>query len=531
MDFTEILNKLIEKGKKDGFVSVLDITSYYDEDSIEFSKIEDELSNLNIEIAYNKELEDINKIEDIEVNVEEIDVSNLLSNVNVDDPVRLYLKEIGVIPLLTIEEETKYSIRVCDGHLAKLEDKRRNPSKYPDKKRKNAVLLEEELDTEFKKDRFVCPIKYKTLLYLFYAHVDFSLDKLKEADLVTSEGELLDYKKEINKILSLFDESILRKIFEFDSEDSISFEEIKRKALYAIIDLDNTLEKLSNINAKDDNLKELNKTLKKYQSETLENEELLHKLNTIVDMLIDEAEIATEKIVNSNLKLVVANAKRRIGQGLQFLDLIQEGNMGLIKAVDKFEYYKGYKFSTYATWWIKQAISRAVADQARTIRIPVHLVETINDLNKKQHTLVQKLGRDPSLEELAEETGMSVEKIQQIKRIAQDPISLEKKIGEEEDSTIGDFICDESTPNPYEYTEHLELQKEIDSALSTLTEREERVIRLRYGLVDGRERTLEEVGREFEVTRERIRQIEAKAIRKLKQASRNKRLRDFYEKN
>ncbi|MDE5565900.1 MAG: RNA polymerase sigma factor RpoD, partial [Anaeroplasmataceae bacterium] len=325
--------------------------------------------------------------------VEEIDVSTfdqLPASIKVDDPVRMYLKDIGKIPLLTLEEETLYARQVVDGNIAK------------------ARLAE----------------------------------------------------------------------IESDDQNTVSVEEY---------------------------------------------EELL--------ALSEAADEAKDKLVNANLRLVVSIAKRFLGRGLQFLDLIQEGNMGLIKAVDKFDHQKGFKFSTYATWWIRQAITRAVADQARTIRIPVHMVETINKLVRIQRQLVQELSREPTPQEVADKMDISVEKVQQIQKIAQEPISLESPVGEEEDSSLGDFISDPHGLDPYEYTAKMKLRQELDDVLKTLTEREERVLRLRFGLVDGRQRTLEEVGKEFNVTRERIRQIEAKALRKLKHPSRSRKLKDFMTKH
>ena len=396
MDFEQVLKELLELGKKNqGFIYSKDVLKFCDEDSDEYDAIEKELAKKEIDIIPSTDVKDDLTIE-AEPNmteVEEVDVSTydqLPASVKVDDPVRMYLKEIGKIPLLTIEQETELAETVVIGREAR--------------------------------------------------------EKLDE--------------------------------IESDDQNTVSLEEYER-----------------------------------------------------LQDLVDKANEAKDKLVNANLRLVVSIAKRYLSRGLQFLDLIQEGNMGLIKSVEKFDHKKGFKFSTYATWWIRQAITRAVADQARTIRIPVHMVETINKLVRVQRQLVQELSREPLPEEVAERMEISVEKVQQIQRIAQEPISLESPVGEEEDSSLGDFISDPHALDPYEYTAKMKLREELDSVLATLTEREERVLRLRFGLIDGRQRTLEEVGREFNVTRERIRQIEAKALRKLKHPSRSRKLKDFMTKH
>lgn len=259
-----------------------------------------------------------------------------------------------------------------------------------------------------------------------------------------------------------------------------------------------------------------------------EKEEIRGEIKEL-QLAVDHGSDAKKRLAEANLRLVVSIAKRYVGRGMLFLDLIQEGNLGLIKAVEKFDYRKGYKFSTYATWWIRQAITRAIADQARTIRIPVHMVETINKLIRVSRQLLQELGREPSPEEIAEEMSMPVDRVREILKISQEPVSLETPIGEEEDSHLGDFIKDDNVPVPADAAAFTLLKEQLEEVLGTLTEREQKVLTLRFGLEDGRARTLEEVGKEFNVTRERIRQIEAKALRKLRHPSRSRKLKDYLE--
>lgn len=378
-----IRKELVEKGKKKGVLAYKEITEAFEEVEITPEEIEhlyDKFEKEGIELV-----EDLDKeLEEIEVTKEELEDLSVPEGINIDDHVKMYLKEIGKVNLLTAEEEMSLAKRMADGETAKTQ-----------------------------------------------------MEEMGE-DIPDEAREQMDF-------------------------------------------------------------------------------------------LIADGEKAKKSLAEANLRLVVSIAKRYVGRGMLFLDLIQEGNLGLIKAVDKFDYTKGYKFSTYATWWIRQAITRAIADQARTIRIPVHMVETINKLVRVSRQLVQELGREPTPEELAKELNMSVEKVREISKISQEPVSLETPIGEEEDSHLGDFIPDDDAPAPSEAASFVLLKEQLGDVLKTLTPREAKVLRLRFGLDDGRARTLEEVGKEFEVTRERIRQIEAKALRKLRHPSRSKKLKDFLD--
>ena len=397
----ERLRELLAKGKKDGKLDNSEFTLAVDDLNLESEQMDqlyDSLEALNIDISMGEDLlpelpDDDGPAADEIASVEEeelVDPNALVNNFSIDDPVRMYLKEIGKVPLLSADEEIKLAQAMSAGNaaeeaLAEIEEKKENG---------------EEIDA--------------------------------------TEEQIAQWKKD-------------------------------KKA----------------------------------------------------------GEKAKQKLAEANLRLVVSIAKRYVGRGMLFLDLIQEGNLGLIKAVEKFDYTKGYKFSTYATWWIRQAITRAIADQARTIRIPVHMVETINKVIRVSRQLLQELGHDPSPNEIAAEMNMPVEKVREILKIAQEPVSLETPIGEEEDSHLGDFIPDEDASEPAEAASFTLLKEQLMDVLSTLTPREEKVLKLRFGIEDGRTRTLEEVGKEFNVTRERIRQIEAKALRKLRHPSRSKKLKDF----
>ena len=340
--------------------------------------------------------------------------------------------------------------------------------------------------------------------------------KMTYAELATKLDNI--NPEQIDKVFDKFEEigvDILADEFEEeepDLEDLKEVEDIK-------VD-DNSFASLDGINV-DDPVRMYLREIGKIPLLTYE-EEL-----DLAQKVLEGDEEAKKKLSESNLRLVVSIAKKYVGRGMLFLDLIQEGNMGLIKAVEKFDYKKGYKFSTYATWWIRQAITRAIADQARTIRIPVHMVETINKLIRTSRLLLQRLGREPSPEEIAEELEMPVEKVMDIQKIAQDPVSLETPIGEEDDSHLGDFIQDDDSPAPQDAAAYTMLKEQLEEVMGTLTPREAKVLKLRFGLEDGKARTLEEVGKEFDVTRERIRQIEAKALRKLRHPSRSKKLKDY----
>ncbi len=420
----------------------------------------------------------------------------------------------------TVQKENKKQEKVPEKKAKKTgkkEEKKESESttqkKSPKKEVKEVAVKEPETkQVETPEDKKESKEKEKVLSIL---------NKAKEAGKITY-GELANELGEVNpeeldKVFEAFEEmgvSIARDddLLEPDEDDLKDVEEVDLEE----VDLNN-FEGIS----VDDPVRMYLREIGKIHLLSFEEELELAK------KVLEDDEDAKQKLAESNLRLVVSIAKKYVGRGMLFLDLIQEGNMGLIKAVEKFDYTKGYKFSTYATWWIRQAITRAIADQARTIRIPVHMVETINKLIRTSRHLLQMLGREPTQEELAQEMEVSVEKVMEIQKIAQDPVSLETPIGEEDDSHLGDFIEDDDSPAPHDAAAYTLLKEQLEDVMSTLTPREAKVLKLRFGLEDGKARTLEEVGREFEVTRERIRQIEAKALRKLRHPSRSKRLKDY----
>ncbi len=418
------------------------------------------------------------------------------------------------------KEETKEQKRKTEKNKEEKTEKIEAARKQAKKKLEDKKEAEKKSNSNQKEEAIEGPAK-ETDNKIKEEKVNSILKKAKEKGQITY-GDLATELDDVNpeQIDQVFDafEELGVDLLSDDLEEEPDIEDLKEVEELKLDEITDTSYEGINV---DDPVRMYLREIGRIQLLTFEQELELAK------RILDGDEEAKQELAESNLRLVVSIAKKYVGRGMLFLDLIQEGNMGLIKAVEKFDYTKGFKFSTYATWWIRQAITRAIADQARTIRIPVHMVETINKLIRTSRHLLQQMGREPTPDEIAEEMEIPVEKVMEIQKIAQDPVSLETPIGEEDDSHLGDFIQDDDSPAPHDSAAYTLLKEQLEDVMNTLTPREAKVLKLRFGLEDGKARTLEEVGREFEVTRERIRQIEAKALRKLRHPSRSKKLRDY----